>query len=85
MVVSDLYAAGCPTGARLTQYPQWPSREEAHARIQGRSEITAEDVRAIAPFVLRHRLIVSGTTEDMVLRSAFNAVAPPAALPVTYQ
>src|SRR2546428_1495228 len=34
MVVSDLYAAGCPTGARLTQFPQWPSREEAHARIR---------------------------------------------------
>lgn len=33
MVVSDLYAAGCPTGARLTQYPEWPSREEAHSRI----------------------------------------------------
>jgi hypothetical protein len=34
MVVSDLYAAGCTSGARLTQYPGWPSREEAHARIQ---------------------------------------------------
>jgi hypothetical protein len=34
MVVSDLYAAGCPTGARLTQFPQWPSREEAHARVR---------------------------------------------------
>ena len=34
MVVSDLYAAGCPTGARLTQFPQWPAREEAHTRIQ---------------------------------------------------
>ena len=33
MVVSDLYAAGCPSGARLTQYPGWPSVEEAHARI----------------------------------------------------
>ncbi|MSU36561.1 MAG: hypothetical protein EXS36_15975 [Pedosphaera sp.] len=34
MVISDLYAAGCPTGARLTQYPGWPSRGEAHARIE---------------------------------------------------
>jgi len=34
MVVSDLYSAGCPTGGRLTQYPQWPTREEAHARIR---------------------------------------------------
>src|SRR5262245_25888432 len=33
MVVSDLYAAGCPTGARLTQYPGWPTQEEAHARL----------------------------------------------------
>jgi glucuronate isomerase len=33
MVVSDLYAAGCPAGARLTQFPGWPSQSEAHARI----------------------------------------------------
>jgi hypothetical protein len=33
MVVSDLYSAGCPSGARLTQYPDWPDRREAHARI----------------------------------------------------
>jgi hypothetical protein len=33
MVVSDLYAAGCPSGARVTQYPGWPSQEEAHSRI----------------------------------------------------
>jgi hypothetical protein len=34
MVVSDLYAAGCPNGARLTQFPGWPSRAEATARIE---------------------------------------------------
>ena len=34
MVISDLYAAGCPTGARLSQYPTWPSNEEAHQRIE---------------------------------------------------
>jgi len=34
MVVSDLYAAGCPTGARLTQFPGWPGRDEAHSRIK---------------------------------------------------
>jgi glucuronate isomerase len=34
MVVSDLYAAGCPRGARLTQYPAWPDRREAHSRIR---------------------------------------------------
>jgi hypothetical protein len=34
MIVSDLYAAGCPSGARLTQFPGWASREEAAARIE---------------------------------------------------
>lgn len=34
MAVSDLYGAGCPTGARLTEFPGWPSKEEAHARIR---------------------------------------------------
>jgi hypothetical protein len=34
MVVSDLYAAGCPTGARLTPFPGWPSRDKADARIK---------------------------------------------------
>lgn len=33
MVVSDLYAAGCPSGRRLTEFPGWPTREEAEARI----------------------------------------------------
>ncbi len=34
MVVSDLYAAGCPSGDRLTQFPLWPDESEAHARIK---------------------------------------------------
>ena len=34
MAVSDLYAAGCPSGARLTCYPDWPSVDEAHGRIR---------------------------------------------------
>ncbi|HEY3900725.1 MAG TPA: hypothetical protein VGM54_19100 [Chthoniobacter sp.] len=34
MVVSDLYAAGCPNGARLTQFPNWPDEAEAHRRIE---------------------------------------------------
>jgi hypothetical protein len=33
MVVTDLYAAGCPSGARLTQFPDWPTADEARARI----------------------------------------------------
>lgn len=34
MVVSDLYAAGCPSGARLTEFPGWPTKEEAHVRLR---------------------------------------------------
>ncbi len=34
MAVSDLYSAGCPSGARLSQYPDFPSIEEAHSRIR---------------------------------------------------
>jgi glucuronate isomerase len=34
MVISDLHAAGCPSGARLTQYPGWPSDAEARVRIE---------------------------------------------------
>jgi hypothetical protein len=34
MVISDLYAAGCPSGARLTQFPSSPSDREAHMRIE---------------------------------------------------
>ena len=51
---------------------------KAHARIVGRSVITPDDVRAIAPYVLRHRLIVSGTTADTVLRDALSSTPAPA-------
>ncbi|MCC6445807.1 MAG: hypothetical protein IT210_20425 [Armatimonadetes bacterium] len=34
MVISDLYAAGCPSGARLTQFPGFPGRREAHERLR---------------------------------------------------
>src|SRR5215472_17562422 len=34
MLVSALYSAGCPSGARLTQFPNWATKEEAHQRIQ---------------------------------------------------
>lgn len=34
MVVSDLYAAGCPSGHRLTEFPGYPDDDEARARIR---------------------------------------------------
>ncbi len=34
MVISDLYAAGCPTGRRLTEFPDWPTERESRVRIE---------------------------------------------------
>ena len=34
MVISELYAAGCPSGNRLTQFPAFPDEGEATHRIQ---------------------------------------------------
>ncbi len=34
MIVSDFYSAGCPSGARLTQFPNWATKEEAHQRLE---------------------------------------------------
>lgn len=34
MVISDLYAAGCPNGARLTDFPNSPGPAEAQQRIE---------------------------------------------------
>ncbi|OHB78839.1 MAG: hypothetical protein A2W31_17445 [Planctomycetes bacterium RBG_16_64_10] len=34
MVISDLYAAGCPHGSRLAEFPGWPTDQQAHQRIE---------------------------------------------------
>lgn len=34
MGISDLYAAGCPDGARLTEFPNWPTQAEAEQRLE---------------------------------------------------
>ena len=52
---------------------------KANARLNGREAVTVEDVREIAPNVLRHRIIVQdGTTPDEVLRKALELVPVPA-------
>jgi MoxR-like ATPase len=54
------------------------SASKANARLSGRSEVAVEDVREIAPYVLRHRLIVEdGVSEDDVLMRAFALVPVP--------
>jgi MoxR-like ATPase len=54
------------------------SAAKASARLSGRDAVTLDDVREIAPYVLRHRLIVEdGVNEDDVLKMAFERVALP--------
>jgi MoxR-like ATPase len=54
------------------------SAVRANARLSGRDEVTIEDVQEMAPFVLRHRLIVDdGVTPESVLDAAFERVPAP--------
>jgi MoxR-like ATPase len=49
---------------------------KANARLSGRDAVTLEDVRDVAPHVLRHRLIIAGeTSRDEVIRHALAAAA----------
>jgi MoxR-like ATPase len=51
---------------------------KANARLNGRSEVTVADVQEMAPFVLRHRLIVEeGVTADDALARAFEGTPEP--------
>jgi MoxR-like ATPase len=54
------------------------SAAKANARLSGRTEVAVEDVREIAPYVLRHRIIVDGSlTPDDVLRTVLERVPVP--------
>ncbi|HSF60512.1 MAG TPA: MoxR family ATPase [Gaiellaceae bacterium] len=54
------------------------SAAKASARLSGRDEVTPDDVREIAPYVLKHRLIVEdGVKEDDILAKAFELVPAP--------
>ena len=54
------------------------SAARANARLSGRDEVTIEDVREMAPYVLRHRLILDeDLSADDVLRSVLEQVPVP--------
>ena len=54
------------------------SAAKANARLSGRTEVAVEDVREIAPYVLRHRIIVDDSlTPDDVLRTVLEQVPVP--------
>jgi MoxR-like ATPase len=52
------------------------SAAKANARLEGRDEVSIQDVRKMAPYVLRHRLICKNgdTTPDDALREALALV-----------
>ncbi len=54
------------------------SASKANARLNGRDEVTIEDVRQIAPYVLRHRFILEeGISADDVLGTILEQVPVP--------
>ena len=54
------------------------SAAKANARLNGRTYVAVEDVKEIAPYVLRHRLIVEeGTTQEEALEVIIERVPEP--------
>jgi MoxR-like ATPase len=55
------------------------SAAKANARLCGRDFVTPDDVKEVAPYVLRHRIIVEGdATQEQVLQVVLDAVPAPA-------
>ncbi|GAA1310326.1 hypothetical protein Psi02_39930 [Planotetraspora silvatica] len=65
MVISDLYAAGAPDGARLTPYPDAPDDAEAESRIE----------RAL-PYLHRARNTSNAWGLRMILRDLYDWTEP---------
>jgi MoxR-like ATPase len=70
-------------GTRAGQYLVLGAK--ARALLQGRTHVSAEDIRTLAPPVLRHRILVNyraeaeGTSVDAVIRKLLETVSEPGA------
>ena len=70
--------AGVELGVSSRGIMHLASAVKANARLSGREEVTVQDVHDIAPYVLRHRLILSeGLSADEVLRTVLEQVPAP--------
>ena len=70
--------AGVELGVSSRGIMHWASAAKANARLSGHTEVTVEDAREIAPYVLRHRIIAGETlTPDDVLRKVLEEVPVP--------
>jgi MoxR-like ATPase len=67
---------GVDLGASSRSLIHLATAAKATARLNGRNTVTVEDVQDIAPYVLRHRLVVQpGRTQDEVLQEALASAA----------
>ena len=70
--------AGVELGVSSRGIMHLASAAKANARLSGREEVTVDDVQQIAPYVLRHRLILADNlTPDDVLRTLIEQVPAP--------
>jgi len=63
-------ALGCSTRGALA----WAALSRARAFLEGRAFVLPDDVKALAPHVLSHRLVVRGVADGVAARSAALAV-----------
>ena len=78
--------AGVELGVSSRGIIHLSSASKANARLAGRGEVTVEDVREMAPYVLRHRLILDeGLNADDVLRGVLERVPAPAVGSFSYR
>ena len=74
---------GVQLGASSRAMIYLASAAKANARLNGRRTVTVEDVREMAPYVLRHRLILDpGVSPDTILLDALATVPSPAPPPL---
>ncbi len=70
---------GVELGASSRAVIHLAAAAKANARLNGRDAVAVEDVQEIAPYVLRHRLIINNRdlTQDEALRTALEQVPAP--------
>jgi MoxR-like ATPase len=70
--------AGVELGVSSRGIIHLAAASKANARLSGRDEVTVDDVREMAPYVLRHRLILEqGMSADDVLKDVIGRVPAP--------
>ncbi len=78
--------AGVELGVSSRGIIHLAAASKANARLSGRDEVTVEDVREMAPYVLRHRLILEeGLTADDVIKDVIERVPAPAVSSFSYR